>query len=93
LRETLESALAFGRAALEGLGLDSELAAEVQDDVRRRDLERLALQQAGGLLVGTDVWLRKPRPEPLVVPERRARGINPEAETIIRKAESKAEAE
>ena len=93
LRETLESALSFGRAALEGLGLDSELAAEVQDDVRRRDLERLALQQAGGLLVGTDVWLRKPRPEPLVVPERRARGINPEAETIIRKAESKAEAE
>ena len=93
LRETLESALSFGRAALEGLGLDSELAAQVQDDVRRRDLERLALQQAGGLLVGTDVWLRKPRPEPLVVPGRRAKGINPEAETIIRKAESKAEAE
>ena len=86
LRETLESALSFGRAALEGLGLDSELAAQVQDDVRRRDLERLALQQAGGLLVGTDVWLRKPRPEPLVVPGRRAKGINPEAETIIRKS-------
>lgn len=92
LRETLESALAFGRAALEGLGLDSELAAQVQDDVRRRDLERLALQQAGGLLVGTDVWLRKPRPEPLVLPGRRARGINPEAETIIRKSESGAKA-
>jgi glutathione-regulated potassium-efflux system protein KefB len=89
LRETLESALSFGRAALEGLGLDAELAAEVQDDVRRRDLERLALQQAGGLLVGTDVWLRKPRPEPLVLPGRRAKGINPEAETIIRKSESK----
>jgi glutathione-regulated potassium-efflux system protein KefB len=89
LRETLESALSFGRAALEGLGLDAELAAEVQDDVRRRDLERLALQQAGGLLVGTDVWLRKPRPEPLVLLGRRAKGINPEAETIIRKSESK----
>jgi hypothetical protein len=89
LRETLESALSFGRAALEGLGLDSELAAQVQDDVRRRDLERLALQQAGGLLVGTDVWLRKPRPEPLVVPGRRAKGINPEAETIIRESERK----
>jgi hypothetical protein len=31
----------------------------------------------------------KPVPEPLVVPGRRARGINPEAETIIRGAESK----
>jgi glutathione-regulated potassium-efflux system protein KefB len=90
LRETLESALSFGRAALEGLGVDAELAAAVEDDVRRRDLERLALQQAGGLLVGTDIWLRKPRPEPLVIPGRRARGINPEAETIIRESEGKA---
>jgi glutathione-regulated potassium-efflux system protein KefB len=92
LRETLESALSFGRAALEGLGVDAERAQTIEDDVRRRDLERLALQQAGGLLVGTDLWLRKPRPEPLVIPERRAKGINPEAETIIREAESKAEA-
>ena len=44
------------------------------------------------LLVGTDVWLRKPRPEPLVLPGRRAKGINPEAETIIRKSESKEKA-
>ncbi|MBZ0148221.1 MAG: cation:proton antiporter, partial [Pseudorhodoplanes sp.] len=91
LRETLESALSFGRAALEGLGVDAERAQAVEDDVRKRDLERLALQQAGGLLAGVDKLLKKPKPvpEPLVVPGRRARGINPEAETIIRESESR----
>lgn len=89
LRETFESALSFGRSALEGLGVDPERAQAVEDDVRKRDLERLALQQAGGLLAGADILLKKPRPEPLVVPGRRARGINPEAETIIRESENK----
>ena len=96
LRETFESALTFGRAALEGLGVDADRAQAVEEEVRRRDLERLALQQAGGLLAGVDKLLNKPKPipEPLVVPGRRAKGINPEAETIIRDAESKkAEAE
>ncbi len=91
LRETFKSALAFGRAALEGLGVDAERAQAVEEEVRRRDLERLALQQAGGLLAGVDKLLNKPKPipEPLVIPGRRARGINPEAETIIRDAQSK----
>lgn len=89
LRETFESALSFGRSALEGLGVDPERAQVVEDDVRKRNLERLALQQAGGLLAGADILLKKPRPEPLVVPGRRARGINPEAETIIRESENK----
>ena len=92
LRETFESALSFGKATLEGLGFDSQTAQAVEDDVRRRDLERLALQQSGGLLAGVDkLLLRKPRPEPLVIPGRRAKGINPEAETIIRESESKQE--
>src|SRR6266705_5456621 len=47
LRETYESALVFGRRALEAIGLDAERAREVEEDVRRRDLDRLALQQAG----------------------------------------------
>ena len=91
LRDTFESALSFGRSALEGLGVDAERAQAVEDEVRKRDLERLALQQAGGLLAGVDILLNKPkpRPEPLVVPGRRAKGINPEAETIIRKSERK----
>src|SRR5262249_50376778 len=48
MRETFESALAFGRRALEGLGLDSERAQAVEEFVRSRDLDRLALQQAQG---------------------------------------------
>ena len=35
LRETFKSALAFGRAALEGLGVDAERAQAVEDEVRR----------------------------------------------------------
>jgi hypothetical protein len=89
LRETFESALSFGRSALEGLGLDAELAQQVADDVRRRDLERLAAQQAGGLLAGREFSFRKPRPEPLVAPGRRVQPLNREAETIIRESERK----
>ena len=91
LRETFESALVFGRNALEAFGISFEQAQAVEDDVRRRDLERLALQQAGGLLAGADRLLRKPRPEPLVVPARASEALNPEAETIIRDSRRRAE--
>jgi monovalent cation:proton antiporter-2 (CPA2) family protein len=53
IRETAESALAFGRAALEGLGLSPEAAAARTDDVRKRDIARLVLQQAGALPDGS----------------------------------------
>ncbi|HSJ41443.1 MAG TPA: monovalent cation:proton antiporter-2 (CPA2) family protein, partial [Xanthobacteraceae bacterium] len=45
LRETYESALVFGRNTLEALGLDSERAAAIEQFVRARDLDRLAVQQ------------------------------------------------
>ena len=45
MRETFESALEFGRASLEALGLTPERAVDVRDYVRKRDLERLGLQQ------------------------------------------------
>ena len=44
IRETFESALVFGRATLEALGLSPEEAARTVDDVRKRDLARLVLQ-------------------------------------------------
>ena len=93
LRETLELALSFGRAALEGLGVDAERAQAVRGRCAppRSRAPRLAAGRRS-CSCGTDLWLRKPRPEPLVVPGRRAKGINPEAETIIRESESKAEA-
>lgn len=52
VRETLESALVFGEAALRAIGVPAEEAAEVLQDVRRRDTERFDLEVAGGLFAG-----------------------------------------
>ena len=60
IRETYESAIAFGRASLEELGLSPERTAEIEDDVRRRDMTRLTLQQAEGIMAGTPI-LQRPR--------------------------------
>ncbi len=85
IRETLESAFAFGRAALEGLGLGPEAAARVVDDVRKRDVARLVLQQAGALPDGTS-WMRgttELKPEPLTAPQRPSRALSAETRGLI----------
>ncbi|MDR7038696.1 monovalent cation:proton antiporter-2 (CPA2) family protein [Methylobacterium sp. BE186] len=86
LRETSESALAFGRATLEALGLSAEAAARRTDDVRKRDVARLVLQQAGALPDGSG-WMRsltgELKPEPLTAPQRPARALNAETRDII----------
>jgi voltage-gated potassium channel Kch len=84
LRETYESAMMFGRKALEGLGLDPERASDIEEDVRKRDRERLEVQQVEGITAGANLWLVEPVPEPLRLPPRKARPLNPEAEDIIR---------
>ncbi len=83
LRETYESALTFGRSVLEALGLDAESAIAVQEDVRRRDQERLALQQAGDVMAGLDKIYARPQPEPLIAPVRQSRPLNADADDII----------
>ncbi|HLH89772.1 MAG TPA: monovalent cation:proton antiporter-2 (CPA2) family protein [Xanthobacteraceae bacterium] len=83
LRETFESALAFGRRALEGLGLDPERAQAVEDFVRARDLDRLAIQQAQGVSAGLELFgSRYVRPEPLSPPRRETVALNPEASDV-----------
>lgn len=52
VRETLESALAFGEAALREAGVPADEAEEAMADVRRRDAERFELEVAGGLFAG-----------------------------------------
>jgi len=85
IRETFESAVEFGRAALEGLGLAHERAAEVADYIRRRDLDRLALQQAEGIAAGRGlVWKQRVRPEPLSEPLRQSEALNPEAVELVK---------
>jgi glutathione-regulated potassium-efflux system protein KefB len=92
IRETFESAIEFGRAVLEGLGLPHERAVEVAGYVRQRDMDRLALQQAEGIAAGRElVWQKRVRPEPLSEPRQRAEALNPEAEELIEEEEAGAE--
>jgi monovalent cation:proton antiporter-2 (CPA2) family protein len=88
-RETFESAVEFGRAALEGLGMTHARAIEVADYVRKRDLERLALQQAEGITAGRDlVWVRRVQPEPLSEPLHESEALNPEAAELVQKEDA-----
>ena len=84
LRETFESAMAFGRRTLVGLGLDPDRAQAVADFVRQRDLERLAIQQAEGVSAGLELLqTRLVQPEPLSQPRREAQSLNPAGTEIV----------
>ncbi len=84
VRETFESALEFGRASLEALGLSLERSREVRDYVRKRDLERLALQQVEGITAGRElIYARMVRPEPLSTPLHEGTALNPEAQELV----------
>jgi monovalent cation:proton antiporter-2 (CPA2) family protein len=83
VRETYESALLFGRKTLEGLGLDPERASAIEEFVRRRDLDRLVLQQAEGISAGLDLLRETMVQEPLSKPARETRPLNPEAQEIV----------
>ena len=88
LRETFESALAFGSAALRELGLDDADIAEVAQDIRRRDAERLQLQLAGGPNGGIRLMHgQKWAPSPLTRPQREGRALNEEAADAIEDGE------
>jgi glutathione-regulated potassium-efflux system protein KefB len=55
VRETFESALAFGEEALIQLGAEPEVAASVMSDVRERDRKRFELQTLSGIDAGNDL--------------------------------------
>jgi glutathione-regulated potassium-efflux system protein KefB len=70
LRETFESAIAFGAAVLLGMGVPKDDAIEISEDVRRRDDERLDLQVASDIYAGRDlIHSNKPTPAPLTKPK------------------------
>jgi glutathione-regulated potassium-efflux system protein KefB len=79
VRETFESAIAFGHAVLRELGATQAEADDVIADVRLRDEERLALQVAGGIKAGRALMrgnLQTPVPTPLTVPRRGGQALN-----------------
>jgi len=84
IREVFESAIVFGRAALEELGTDPEAAAAAANDVRKRDIARLVLQKEVGTMGGAELVVgAKITPEPLTVPTSRARALSPETRDIL----------
>ena len=73
VRETIESALLFGRKTLEGLGMDELEATAIADDIRKRDEARLQLQAVEGIAAGRELMINQPmQPEPLVKPRKEA---------------------
>jgi glutathione-regulated potassium-efflux system protein KefB len=96
IRETLESALVFGGATLERLGVAPAEVAEVIADVRRRDAERLELQIAGGLSAGRRLMkgnIPEPVPTPLTPPRRPGKAMNEETAGMLGKPQDAAQAD
>jgi monovalent cation:proton antiporter-2 (CPA2) family protein len=84
IREVFESAIVFGRAALEELGTEPDAAAAAANDVRKRDIARLVLQKEVGTMGGAELVVgAKIAPEPLTVPTGRARALSPETRDIL----------
>jgi len=90
IRETFESAVEFGKAALMSVGTSAEDADAIALEIRRRDAERLELEIAGGgdlksgipALYGNNKPA-KPTPTPFTKPKREAKALNEEAAEII----------
>jgi glutathione-regulated potassium-efflux system protein KefB len=83
LRETFESSLKFGRKTLEAMGIDPDRAAIVEEFIRTRDRDRIAIQQAEGIYAGVDLLRQRPTPTPFSEPQRGARALNQEAGELI----------
>lgn len=91
LRETFESANRFGRKTLEAIGIDPDRAAIVEDFIRTRDRDRIAIQQAEGIYAGIDMLRLRPRMTPFSEPAHEATPLNPEAGDIIREEKEEME--
>lgn len=86
IRETFESALAFGGEVLRGLGESEDVVTETLEDVRQRDAERFALQIAGGVTAGRYLLRNNqetPQPAPLTQPRAKGEALNEAAASAI----------
>jgi voltage-gated potassium channel Kch len=87
LRETFESAMKFGRRTLEAIGIDPGRADIVEDFIRTRDRDRIAIQQAEGIYAGIDLLRRRPVMAPFSEPQRAGKALNEQADEIIKEKE------
>jgi len=87
IRETLESALLFSAQTMRELGAEEDEIAELIENVRRRDAERLQLQMANGMYAGSTLFRgNAPVPAPLATPRQAGRGLSDETEELIQRA-------
>jgi glutathione-regulated potassium-efflux system protein KefB len=87
IRETFESAVNFGAAALLELGVSEEDAERIATEIRRRDAERFELEMAGGnLQAGAGMMLNNtaPKPTPFTTPRREGQALNEETADVIK---------
>jgi glutathione-regulated potassium-efflux system protein KefB len=79
IRETFESAVLFGEAALRAVGVSVEDAAAIGAEVRERDQARFDVQLAEGIGAGRDLMHgNMPKPTPLTPVRREAQRIDDE---------------
>jgi glutathione-regulated potassium-efflux system protein KefB len=88
IRETFESAVEFGAAALIELGVAQEEAERIASEIRRRDAERFELEMAAGdVRAGAPLMLGnipKPKPTPFTTPKREGQALNEETAEVIK---------
>ena len=85
MRETFESALAFGGATVAQIDGEDTRAADLVEHIRARDTQRLLAQiEDGRLQAGGDYVYREPvRPEPLTAPARKSAALNAETRSVV----------
>ncbi len=91
IRETFESAMSFGAAALDILGVPQDEANEIMEGVRERDAERLRLQQVEGIWGGRGILKTEPTPTPLTPPKRASRPLSEETAVVAAEEDGKRE--
>ena len=88
IRESVESAMILGTAALTELGVEDERVDEVALDVCRRDELRLQMQVDGELQDGRDtLHVNTVTPEPLVMPKGYAKPLTKETGDVVGNAD------
>jgi len=94
VRETFESAMRFGEAALRELGVSNEEAAEIAAEVRKRDSRRFEMEIAAGDITAGRRLLRgnKWQPTPLIEPRREGQALNEQTQEATKEADAAAPA-
>jgi glutathione-regulated potassium-efflux system protein KefB len=88
IRETFESAMRFGEAALRGLGVEDDMVEAVEQDIRKRDAQRLAMQKSEGqMTAGMHLSYKSGVvPEPLTSPVGKTKALTAETQEALENA-------